>query len=91
MHVANPDQHVQIDILAGDLCVASAIADQLKPHLVEFGYGDGRFGFRFYFDEAAGLARTGARVIARWPGGEMELGRFVPIDPLLNIRVGLSR
>ncbi len=74
--VTDMEQRVQIDILVGEERIASIPADQPRPHLAELSYGDGCYGFWFKFDEEMPIERTGARVIARWPGGQTELGEL---------------
>jgi SAM-dependent methyltransferase len=77
--VGEPERRLQVEIWSGAAMIAKLTADHARPHLVHYGYGDGRFGFHFEFGDDAGLDRTGLRVIARWADGEMELARLAPI------------
>ena len=78
MIAANPAQRVQIDLVTEDQPIASQTADRPQPHLVRFGYGDGNYGFRFEFDAKTDIARTGARIIAKWNQEETLLGVLEP-------------
>jgi hypothetical protein len=76
---AQPEEHLQIEVFAGDERVAGATADRPRPDLSRLGYGDGGFGFRCDIGPVPGIDRTGLRVVARWDNGEMELGRLAPV------------
>ena len=60
---ANPDERPVVQLFDGDRLVGTVIADVYRKDLEDAGFGDGRYGFRFaYEDDGAGPVGLEARV-----------------------------
>ncbi len=76
--VIDPKYRLTIDVYAGDMLVASSIAKNPRPHLMQWGYGDGNFGFGIRLGPREEIRREGLRVVAKWHNGQAQLAQLSP-------------